>query len=60
MKDFYYCSKCGEYHFESKWEDIDYYSEYVDACLLEYKVIKCIICGTEYEVLLNDYEEIEE
>ena len=54
----YYCSICCKYH--SEFEDIDYYSEYVDACLLEYKVIKCIICGTEYEVLLNDYEEIEE
>ncbi len=54
----YYCSICGKYH--SEFEDIDYYSEYIDACLLEYKVIKCTICGTEYEVLLNDYEEIEE
>lgn len=54
----HYCSRCGKYH--SEWEDISCYSEYIDACLLEYKIVKCDICGTEYEVLLNDYEKIEE
>ena len=51
----HYCSRCGKYH--SEWEDIDYYSEYIDACLLEYKIVKCLICNTKYEVLINDNEE---
>ena len=53
-----YCSKCGKYH--SEWRIIDCYSEYVDATLLEYEIVKCLVCGTEYEVLINDYEKIEE
>ena len=54
----HYCSKCGKYY--SEWEDISYYSEYIDACLFEYKIVKCLICGEEYEVLMNDAEKIEE
>lgn len=50
----YYCSKCGKYH--SDFKDIDYYSEYIDGCLLEYVIVKCNICNTEYEVLINENE----
>ena len=56
----HYCSKCAKYYPESEWEDVDYYSEYIDACLFEYKIVKCLVCGTEYEVLMNDAEKIEE
>ena len=54
----HYCSKCAKYH--SEFKDIDYFSECTDGLLLEYVILKCDICGTEYEVLLNDYEKIEE
>ena len=55
-----YCSKCGKYYDDDGFQLIDCYSEYIDATLLEYEIVKCNICNTEYEVLLNDYEKIEE
>lgn len=50
----HYCSSCKKYH--SDFKEIDYYSEYIDASLLEYVIVKCPVCGAEYEVLLNGSE----
>lgn len=50
----HYCSSCKKYY--SDFKEIDYYSEYIDASLLEYVVVKCPVCETEYEVLLNGSE----
>ena len=57
-EDKYFCSGCGEFH--SDWCSYDYYVEWVDANRLEYEVLKCEICGFEFDLHLNPYDNSED